>query len=357
MLDRRYIVVMAADSLAALRKTIRAHAFERVYYLFGDEEYQKAEALRDLINAASDPATRDFNVDVRRAGELNAETVESLLGTPPLMAERRVVVIRDVSALKKSARAALERYLNHPSGHVLLVLVDAGGEKAVPDKNLQRLARSLKFEPLKSGRISPWIVEHVQSFGASITPEAIDLLESAIGPDLPALAVEIEKLLSYSNGEEIDEIAVSAVVGIQRGRTLGDFLDHVSQRDAARALGLLPHILEQPKTTGVSIVMALTTQTLALAWGLDTSNRYASVDYYDLIRSTGAFTGRPWKEAVTGWEKAAGKWRDDELDGAACALLQADIALKDSRVSTDEQIVTSLTLALCAGTSVVDHHA
>ncbi len=36
------------------------------------------------------PSTRDFNLDIRAAAELDAETLGSLLGTPPMMAERRV---------------------------------------------------------------------------------------------------------------------------------------------------------------------------------------------------------------------------------------------------------------------------
>ena len=346
---------MADDPVPALQESIRARAFERVYYLFGDEEYRKAEIVRDLIEGASDPATRVFNLDVRSAAELDAETVESLLGTPPLMAERRVVVIRDVAALKKGARTALDRYLACPSEDILLVLVDAGGEKAVPDKELQRLSGAVRFVPLDGEDVSDWIADHAKGLGRSITPEAIELLESAIGPDLPALASEIEKLLSYSNEGEIDEAAVSAVVGVQRGQTLGAFLDFVGQRDAARALALLPHILRQPKTTGVGIVMALTTQTLALTWGLAMRDRGMRVDYFDLLKDTKAFPFRPWKEAATAWGEATGKWSDDDLDGAARALLQAEIALKDTKVSTEKQIIAGLTLALCAGNPVSVH--
>ncbi len=345
---------MAANPLAALRKSIRARAFDRVYYLFGDEEYRKAQAVRELIEGASDAATRAFNLDVRSAAELDAETVESLLGTPPLMAERRVVVIRDVAALKKGARAALDRYLARPSEDILLVLVVAGGEKATPDRELQRLTRSVSFVLLEGEDLREWIADHVTELGTTITPGAIELLESAVGSDLPALAAELEKLLDYMKKGEIDEAAVSEVVGVQRGQTLGAFLDFVGQRDAARALALLPHILRQPKTTGVGIVMALTTQTLALTWGLAMRDRGMRVDYFDLLNGTKAFPFRPWKEAATAWGEAMGKWSDDDLDGAARALLQAEIALKDTRVSTHEQIVTTLTLALCAGSPAME---
>jgi hypothetical protein len=35
------------------------------------------------------PPTRDFNLEIRRASELDAEALDALLSTPPMLAERR----------------------------------------------------------------------------------------------------------------------------------------------------------------------------------------------------------------------------------------------------------------------------
>jgi DNA polymerase III delta subunit len=50
-----------------------------VYYLYGDDDYLKDAAVRDLLDAAVDPSTRDFNCEIRRASDLDAETLSSLL--------------------------------------------------------------------------------------------------------------------------------------------------------------------------------------------------------------------------------------------------------------------------------------
>ncbi len=102
---------MAVPAERAFWKSLQSKAFSPVYYLCGDDEYLKDQALRALIASAVDPATRDFNLDVRAGADVDAETVGSLLATPPMMAERRVVVFRDVAAMKKDARAALDRAL------------------------------------------------------------------------------------------------------------------------------------------------------------------------------------------------------------------------------------------------------
>jgi DNA polymerase III delta subunit len=50
-----------------LADAIRTGSFDPVYCLSGDNDFRKEEALRQLLNTAIDPATRDFNVDALRA--------------------------------------------------------------------------------------------------------------------------------------------------------------------------------------------------------------------------------------------------------------------------------------------------
>lgn len=335
----------------AFRKSLQRGEFERVYYFHGDDDFLKEMSVRELVTAAVDPSTRDFNLDIRAAAELDAETLGSLLGTPPMMAERRVVVVRDVAVLRKDARTALDRYLKEPAPDVVLVLVAPAGEKAKVDKALEARAATVEFEPLTGDRVPRWITHHVETvLGATITPEAAELLQQASGNELAALAAELDKLASYAGGGTIDEAAVADVVGVRRGETLGDFLDRVAARDAAGALALLPHILAQPKTSAVSIVMALTTQMLAIGWGITRSR----ADYFELLKSGKAFPMRPWGEAARAWSAAERHWNDDAIDAALDALLAADIALKETRLSSDTQLLTNLLLALCGAQRSTD---
>jgi DNA polymerase III delta subunit len=57
--------------------------------LHGEDDYLKNEELRRVTDAAVDPATRDFNYESLRGADLDAEKLGSILGTPPMMADRR----------------------------------------------------------------------------------------------------------------------------------------------------------------------------------------------------------------------------------------------------------------------------
>jgi DNA polymerase III subunit delta len=342
-----------------LRDAVRDKEFAAVYYLFGEDDFLKEQAVRQLVEAAVDPATRDFNLEMRRGGDLDAETLGSLLGTPPMMAERRVLVVREVGALRKDARTLLDRYIKSPAPDAVVILVAPAGAKA--DRALSSAATALEFEPLTGDRVPKWITYHAETqLGASITSDAVALLQSAVGADLPQLAIELDKLASFAGGGVIDEAAVAAIVGVRRGETLGAFLDAVGARDAVTALDLLPGVLAKPKASAVTIVMALTVQTLAVAWARArrehgfAPGRLAG-DLFGLLKEAGSvYTGRPWGEAVDAWARAAARPGEDDLDGSVLdatldALLAADLALKETRLSSDEQLLTNLVLTLCAG--------
>ena len=352
----------------AFLKKVTAGEFAPVYYLWGDDDFRKGEAATRAMTAAVPAAVRDFNAEVHRAGELDAGTLESVLGTPPMMADRRVVVVRDAGTLKKEARRVLDQYLKHPAENTVLILVAAAGGQ--PDTTLREHATAVEYEALTGDRLPRWIAHRASEQHATLTSEAAALLQQAAGPELAALAAEVDKLVSYARGAAsapgapvnasadvrtvtIDADAVAAVVGVRRGETLSDLLDRIAARDAAGALALIEHVLSQPKTSAVSVVMALSVQTLAIAWGRARrdeglpSGRLGG-EYFTLLKETGAYPMRPWGEAVATWTAAVDRWSPAALDRALDALLATDVALKDTRLSTDEQLIASLVLSMCA---------
>jgi len=345
---------MSSAGLKTLTDALKRKSFDAAYYVCGEDDYQKEDAVRQLLEAALEPAMRDFNLDIRRAQDLDAKSFDAIVSSMPMMADRRVVVVRDAGALRKDARKAVERYLKAPASDVLLLLVEAASGKT--DKELAQLATRMEFDSLSADRVPRWISHHAKTeLKTSISHAAIDLLQAGVGNDLYQLAAELDKLASYSNGREITEEAVSAVVGVRRGETMADLLDAIARRNVTQALALVDHVLTQPKASGVSIVMALATQTVALAWGRSRLDEGLSPgrlqgEYFDLLKQLGSvYTGRPWGSAASAWASAINSWDRDALQNALEALLAADVILKETRFSSEEQVLTTLILAMCSG--------
>jgi DNA polymerase-3 subunit delta len=345
---------MAIEVERTLRKAMRDRSFERVYYFCGDDDFLKESTARELVTAALDPSTRDFNFEVLRGDEVAPETLDTVLATPPMFADRRVVVLRDVHALKKDQRSVLTRYLADPAADLVLLLVDPAGEKG--DPSITKASFVVEFQELSDSRVPDWIVHHAQTvLGVTIAETTARLLHEAVGSHLASLASELDKLASYSGGGTIDDDAVRAVVGVRRGETLTDLLDAIADRNGARALPLVPIVLSQPKANAVTTIMALGTQMGAIAWGRAARDRGVPAagiqsGFYTLLQQGKAFPGRPWKDAVACWQRGTQRWTSAQLERAMNELLAADVAAKESRVSSEEQLIMSLVLALCANT-------
>jgi DNA polymerase III subunit delta len=344
--------VSANTALKTLRDAIKKGTFDGAYYVYGEDDFQKDDAVKQLVEAAIEPAMRDFNMEVLRAQEVTAKSLDAALSALPMLADRRIVVIRDAGSLKKDARKVLDTYLGKPSPDVLVILAESAGGKT--DKDLVKNATPLEFEYLTADRIPRWITHYAAThFGSKISPDAAELLQSAVGTDLHQLVSELDKLASFANGREITEEDVSAIVGVRRGETMADFLDAVLDRNVSKALELLPLILSQPKNSGVVVVMALTVQTLALAWGKARAREGLSKsrlqgEYFGFLKQGGSvLTGRPWGSAASAWAMAVDRWSGASIDHALDALLEADRMLKETSVSSEGQIMTTLVLTMC----------
>lgn len=341
---------MSVAAQRTLRSAILERRFEPVYYLHGDDDYRKDDAIGQVVAAAVDAAMRDFNLETFRGSEVDADQLAASLSSLPMFGDRRVVVLRDVGALKKRPRAVLDAYLAAPSPATVLLLTSPSGAK--PDAVIGSRAVDVPFPALGAEKVTTWLEQRARALGAELPHETAARLAGVVDGDLAFGAGEIDKLVSYAGARPITVADIEAVVGLSEGADVTDLLDAVAARDGARAAALVAPVLAQPRASAVPIVSALVTQTLAMAWGRagrDTglaASRLES-EYYKLIKS-GVSPGRPWADAVKCWSSHLGKWTSADLGTALDRLLAADLALKDSRVSSEEGVLTSLVLALCA---------
>ena len=66
----------------------------------GDETYLLDKVVRSVLERAiTVPGSEAFDVETRSAAELSEPEYETLVGTPPLMNDRRVVLLKGVPAV------------------------------------------------------------------------------------------------------------------------------------------------------------------------------------------------------------------------------------------------------------------
>lgn len=349
---------MPTLSLNALRKEVKAGKLAPVYYFHGAEETLKEEALTALIDLAVDPASRDFNFDTRHATTLDPEALHALVNTLPMMAEKRAVVIRDVDGwtVKSPTRRVLLEYLAKPAPETLLVLHQGPpkeGEKDDVDKEIAALAQVVNFGELDAEEALAWVTRRAKQLNVQLTPEASSHLVAATGASLALLRLELEKLSALGSTSPIGVETVGEMVGIRFGETVFDWRDAVLRRDVAKATAMLPRILAQSGNSGVSLVSLLGSSMITLGVVREHYNRKlrgGSLNRatWDTLKANKGGRVGNWGEFVDLMVEVAGEWPAGRIRRSLAALLEADQALKETRISTEEGVLTDLILQIAA---------
>lgn len=311
-----------------------------VFFLFGGEEFLKEEAAREIIDAHLDPATRDFNFDQIHAAEGGTEALGSILQTPPMMAEWRVVVVREVQALAGSPRARelIESTLDREVPGLVLVLIGQIPERSRAQfyETLKKKARAVEFAPLTTGDLPGWLMARSESKGIELEPEAARDLVDAIGTEIGILERELAKLHDFvGERRRVTRSDVEAAVGQISRQNRWDWFDMVGEGRLAEARAALP-ILFDARESGVGLVLGLGTHFIRLALATAGGER-ALQD--ELPPHQRWLAGRLARQAR--------RWRPENLAAALDDLLRADRLLKSASLS-EEQILDELLLRLQA---------
>jgi DNA polymerase-3 subunit delta len=346
---------MSSHDFDVLYRALKKGTLDPVYYLHGDEDLLKNEAVRDLVEAGVDVSTRDFNLDRRRAPDLAVEDFHALVHTPPMMAARRGVVVSEVEYLlqkkpkAQALRAAVLEYTARPSPETLLVLVQSAGEKA--DPALARAARALAMEPLAPDRVTGWIHREAEKTGVSLDEDAVAHLQATVGCELPALASELAKLGAAVGPRTATASDVADLVGVRHGETLHDFVDAVTGRRGVQAAAMVARLLEAPGSSAVRLVAALSTALVGTALAralLDEGLRAGAAEtkVFGAIQENRLWGLRNWRHEAAQWTRDAGLWSGAELEAALEELLRADRRLKHTTVAGGPEILQEALLAM-----------
>jgi DNA polymerase III subunit delta len=343
---------MPAHSLDAFLRSLNKGELAQVYYLYGPEDVLKDEAVKAILDRALDPTLRDFNFDQRSAAQLDAEEVHALCNTLPMLAERRVVLLRDIEGWKRKTKGRTEflRYLQGPSAETVVIMVQGSGEEA-EDKELAAGAYSVRFDPLPPERARKWLSHHAAKLGVTLEPDAAEHLMRSVGSDLGALTSELAKLASLPAGEPLTAERVGDLVGVRHGETLWDWREAVLDGQVGRAASLLPSILGQPGVSGVKLLPTLGTTLVGLGiarahYDRGMRGRGLEAAVLKSLLSVRPFGLLGYKEEASRWSRWAPQWPGRRIHAALRAARDTDQALKDTTISDDRGLLTDLVLRI-----------
>ncbi len=311
-----------------------------VFYLHGEDEFRKGMAARGLVDAHLDPATADFNHDRLRGPDTDVDTLASIIATPPMMAEWRVIQISETEAFAGSPKARallLETAASPPPGMVLIMTgTRPSGSKAKFYGQIEKASRSLEFRPLSPDDVPGWLMERARTeLGTEMELDAARALGQAVGTDLGVLAQEVEKLAGFvREGAPITRADVEAAGTRLPVVDRWGWFEDVGERRFDRALNNLGVLLGQSGETGVGLTIGLSSHLLRV--GLAVEGGEAAL---------GRVLMRHQQWLAKGIAKQARGWSSSEVGAAIDGLRRLDRMLKSAKLS-DQALIEEWLLGL-----------
>lgn len=218
-----------------------------LYLLLGTEQYLRQIHAKKLIQIAlsteSMPGFNEITVHLSSEPMKNAVIAANQL---PMMADRRVVLVRDFARLRASDEEPLLDYLRNPMpSTVMIFLADDLDKRKKSAKAMMEACTVIEFPPLKDVEAKAWVKEYISGLKVSYDEPVLDAAISVVGTDVQTLASEFDKLATAAF--ETGRITMLLFEGLtDRSRELSNFdlTDQLLANDRERALETLQRLLE-----------------------------------------------------------------------------------------------------------------
>lgn len=224
--------------------------FVPVYLLMGTEPYYPDLICDEIIKYALTDSERDFNQTVFYGLDTDAGTVASECRSYPMMAERRLVVLKEAQSMK--TLEDLATYASDPMESTVLVILMHGAsadKRRALYKNVQKKGVVLVSDALRDYEMPQWITSFYKSRGLDIEPAAAALLAEYAGTDMNRIMLETEKMQKNlpEGTVRVNAADIEKNVGISRQFSIFELTKALSYMKAEKALKIAAYIGNGPK--------------------------------------------------------------------------------------------------------------
>lgn len=254
------IVVAAAVQVSVgvpvddLISAARAGNLDPVYVLTSDHPILLERAIAAIRDAAVPPEWRGFNYDVVE-GKPTGQRIVSLAQTLPMMAQRRLIYVRELGTMSADDAEPLLAYLASPNPSTVLVAQSSKVDKR--QKLYAQLSKKGWLHTLTAPRqLGSWVQKEARDAKVAVEPAAISRLIDVVGADLSRLSLAVAQLGLYAGDRPVTADDVDDLIADTRERSVFELTDSIGEGDLEAALAGVAKLCDQ-RESAVGVVAML----------------------------------------------------------------------------------------------------
>jgi DNA polymerase-3 subunit delta len=245
-----------------------------LYILLGDDDFSLTRSLEEIKRGIGDQALLAANTTAFDGQQLSLDQLRTVCETVPFLAEKRLVIIRGLvgrfepqdrhrrrkktapSTKQENEYKSFAACLSNLPDSTVLVLFDGRIKSGNPLlKQLSAKAEVRTFPLLKGDELRQWIKREVAEQGASMSPQAVDLLAKLVGGNLWIMSNEINKLALFASGRRIEAEDIKAIVSSAQEANVFALVDAILDFKTGVAEQLLEQLLQIGASPAYLLVM------------------------------------------------------------------------------------------------------
>ena len=244
----------------SVMRSLKAKKYAPIYILMGDEAYYIDKISDYIADNVLKPEERDFNLSVVFGADVTAQQVVDMAKGYPVMAERRVVIVKEAQAMH--SLDALERYLEKPLASTLLVVCYKNGTIDRRKKFMSRAAAiGVVFESRKKKdyELPAFIEKYLKDRNAAIDPKSASMVAEHIGADIARLVSELDKVLLSLPDENrrVTPEIVEKQIGVSKDFNVFELKSAVINRNVFKANQIVKYFDKNPKAGSLYALLPL----------------------------------------------------------------------------------------------------
>lgn len=240
------------DDYKKLMTEIRGGKLRPVYMLHGEESFFIDRLSDEIERLALADEERDFNQSILYGRDVDPDQVRDNCLRFPMMAERQLVVVRELQNWRIDQLEKLESYLSKPTPTTVLVLCykykKVDGRRNVL-KSVQKGGGAVFLsDKVREEKVPEVLVSFAKNQKRRLGAGEAQLLATHLGTDLSKAVKEVEKLcLVTEEGGTITSDTIQRYVGISKDYNVFELQNAIGTRNVEKALRIANYFASAPK--------------------------------------------------------------------------------------------------------------
>lgn len=221
-----------------LYKDMEAGIFKKVYLIYGDEEYIKADTKKQIKKLiVGDDESMNFNRFQGKEADVNQ--IMAIGSTFPFFAERRLIILENTGFFKKSCEELVEYLEQQPESTVILFIEEDIDKRGKLYKRVKDIGCVYEASHLNETELIDWIAGTIRANNKKMKKDTALLLLQYAGVDLMNLSNELNKLMSYTGdneiitSEDVEKVCIPQISG-----KIFDLVDAIGNKNSVKAMSL-----------------------------------------------------------------------------------------------------------------------